>query len=89
MTRRARVWALRAIPLAGWAFLAYGLVRPLRSPLLRAAFWIDVSLSVGVHAAQIPAARRAAAPLGYSGARTAAMTLVFGATWWRGLDRRS
>jgi hypothetical protein len=87
VTRRSGARALRLIPLAGWVFLGYGVLRPLRSRWLRAVFWIDVVLSVGVHSAQIPAARRAAAPLGYSRGRIAAMTLLFGATWWRTLDR--
>ncbi|MGC4990330.1 hypothetical protein [Nocardia salmonicida] len=82
---REAVLALRSIPVLGWAFLIVGLLRPFRSRLLRVAFWIDVVLSVGVHAAQIPAARKVAAERGISSGRAAAMTMLFGATWWKTL----
>jgi hypothetical protein len=78
---------LRAIPITGWIYLAYGAVRAakgraLAHPLARAAWWIDAFLSTVVHGAQIPAALRAAGP-GRSPAATAALTMVFGMTWWR------
>ncbi|GEM30754.1 hypothetical protein NN3_17610 [Nocardia neocaledoniensis NBRC 108232] len=82
---RGTVLALRSIPVFGWAFLLLGVVRPFRSRLLRVAFWIDVVLSVGVHAAQIPAARRVAAERGIAPGRAAVMTMLFGATWWKTL----
>ncbi|MFD3591847.1 hypothetical protein ACFWU5_03905 [Nocardia sp. NPDC058640] len=82
------VLALRAIPVIGWIFLIVGVVRPFRGRVLRVAFWIDVVLSVGVHAAQIPAAREVAAVQGISAKRAAVMTMLFGATWWKTLDRR-
>ncbi|MGW6425650.1 hypothetical protein ACWF82_23515 [Nocardia sp. NPDC055053] len=83
------VLALRSIPVFGWAFLVLGVIRPFRSPLLKAAFWIDVVLSVGVHAAQIPAARRVATERGISARRAAVMTMLFGATWWKTLGEAS
>lgn len=82
-----RTAALRAIPVLGWLYLAYGLMvavkgRPIRHRVARGAWWIDAFLSVVVHAAQIPAALRAA-----GGARsplsTAVLTMVFGMTWWK------
>ncbi|MEU3012490.1 hypothetical protein [Nocardia asteroides] len=82
------VLALRAIPVLGWAFLALGVVRPFRSRLGRIAFWIDAVLSIGVHAAQIPVARREAARRGIPAGRAAAMTMLFGATWWKTLGDR-
>ncbi|MFD3746196.1 hypothetical protein [Nocardia sp. NPDC058633] len=82
---RKTVLALRSIPIAGWVFLIVGVVRPFRGRLLRIAFWIDVVASVGVHAAQIPAARKVAAERGISAGRAAAMTMLFGATWWKTL----
>ncbi|MFE1595932.1 hypothetical protein [Nocardia sp. NPDC058705] len=82
---RATVLALRSIPVIGWVFLIVGVVRPFRARWLRVAFWIDVVLSVGVHAAQIPAARKVAAERGISGRRAAVMTMLFGATWWKTL----
>ncbi|WP_405134726.1 hypothetical protein [Nocardia sp. NBC_01388] len=80
--------ALRAIPILGWLYLTAGLIAALtdRAPanrLLRAAWWIDVFLSTVVHAAQIPAALRAAAGTGRSPVETAVLTQVFGATWWK------
>ncbi|GGK46170.1 hypothetical protein [Nocardia camponoti] len=77
---------LRTIPILGWLFIGFGLLRPVRalSVPLRLVFWIDVVLSVGVHAAQIPAARRAAGP-GVPLGRVVAMTMLFGATWWKTL----
>ncbi|WP_280342099.1 hypothetical protein [Nocardia neocaledoniensis] len=86
---RGTVLALRSIPVFGWAFLLLGLVRPFRSRLLRVAFWIDVVLSVGVHAAQIPAARRVAAERGIAPGRAAVMTMLLGATWWKTLGEES
>ncbi|MFC8380646.1 hypothetical protein [Nocardia sp. NPDC057272] len=79
------VLALRSIPVIGWIFLIVGVVRPFRARWLRVAFWIDVALSVGVHAAQIPAARKVAAERGISGRRAAMMTMLLGATWWKTL----
>ncbi|MGW5316406.1 hypothetical protein ACWEVD_24610 [Nocardia thailandica] len=81
--------ATRVVPLLGWAFLALGLIRPFRNPALRVLFWIDVALSVVAHAAQIPAGRRAAAAHGIPPGRATALTMVFGATWWRTLGEGS
>ncbi len=80
--------ALPLIPLAGWVFLLSGLVRPYRSRLLRLIFWVDVVLSVGAHAAQIPAALRVAQPLGHSRRHVIVSTMIYGATWWRPLRRQ-
>ncbi|MCU1643519.1 MAG: hypothetical protein JWN03_3794 [Nocardia sp.] len=79
---------LRAIPILGWLYLAAGLIAALtdRAPanrLLRAIWWIDVFLSTVVHAAQIPAALRAAADTDRSPVETAVLTQIFGATWWK------
>ncbi|MFE7722459.1 hypothetical protein ACFU44_25840 [Nocardia rhizosphaerihabitans] len=82
---RGTVLALRTIPVLGWAFVILGMVRPFRSRLLKIAFWIDLALSVGAHLAQIPAARRVAAERGIGPGRAAAMTMLFGATWWKTL----
>lgn len=83
-----RVFALRAIPIMGWLFLAYGAIaagrgKPLRHRALRTAWWIDAFLSIVVHTVQIPVAIRRRDELEYSRARTAALTLVFGLTWWK------
>ncbi|MGW2255725.1 fatty acid CoA ligase family protein [Kitasatospora sp. NPDC001660] len=77
--------ALRAVPLAGWAYLAAWPLLPWDHPVLTSLWWLDVFLSVVVHAAQIPAALRAEQELA-TGRRpwaTAALTMLFGATWWR------
>ncbi|MFJ7996720.1 fatty acid CoA ligase family protein [Streptomyces sp. NPDC096310] len=80
----ARTWALRAVPLAGWAYL---LARPVLPdhPVVRALWWADAFLSVGVHAAQIPAALQRGRAAGYRDAATAGLTMLYGATWWRTL----
>jgi acyl-CoA synthetase (AMP-forming)/AMP-acid ligase II len=74
------VWT-RAIPIAGWLFVFYGLLWPLQHPALRAIWWVDVFLSVVAHAVQLlgalPRGRRA----GYSTARIVLFTFLFGATW--------
>ncbi|MEV0948664.1 hypothetical protein [Rhodococcus sp. NPDC049939] len=77
---------LRAIPIAGWLYLAYGAIRaarkrPLQHPLARTTWWIDAFLSIVVHAAQIPAALRASGGQ-RSPVATAALTMLFGMTWW-------
>ncbi|MFE4057945.1 AMP-binding protein [Streptomyces sp. NPDC059096] len=80
----ARTWALRAVPLAGWAYL---LARPVLPdhPVVSALWWADAFLSVGVHAAQIPAALPRGRAAGYRDAATAGLTMLYGATWWRTL----
>ncbi|MFI6448580.1 fatty acid CoA ligase family protein [Kitasatospora sp. NPDC050543] len=81
--RRGRVWALRGIPLAGWAYLAAGLIHPVDQPVLVALWWIDAFLSVVVHAAQLPQALPRGRAAGHGPAATAALTMLYGATWWR------
>lgn len=78
-----KVLLLRLIPIAGWLYLLAGPKVLGRSPLLRTLWWIDAVLSIGVHAAQIPAALRATAGSGRSRLHTAVMTQLFGLTWWR------
>jgi acyl-CoA synthetase (AMP-forming)/AMP-acid ligase II len=83
--RRARVRTAWAVPLAGWAFLGYGLVAGLHHPVLWALFWLDAFLSVVVHGLQVPTGVRRGRMAGYHPARSALATFVLGATWWRGL----
>jgi acyl-CoA synthetase (AMP-forming)/AMP-acid ligase II len=82
---RWRARALRAIPLAGWAYLLYGAVRPYDAPPLVALWWIDAFLSIVVHAAQIPKALPRGKAAGRSTAMTVWLTMLYGATWWRQL----
>ncbi|MET9670892.1 fatty acid CoA ligase family protein [Streptomyces sp. NPDC006475] len=82
-------WALRAVPLLGWAYLAVWPLLPWDHGALTALWWVDAFLSVVVHAGQIPAALRAEYELA-TGRRpwaTAAFTMLFGATWWRRRSR--
>ncbi|MFD0363206.1 hypothetical protein ACFQZZ_17305 [Nocardia sp. GCM10030253] len=79
--------ALRSIPVLGWLYLAAGAVAVATDSapdnrLLRVVWWIDLFLSVVVHAAQIPAALRAAEGSGRSTVETALLTQIFGMTWW-------
>ncbi|MEU8897580.1 hypothetical protein [Nocardia sp. NPDC048505] len=81
-----RTSALQAVPILGWLYLIAGLIaaargRAPRSRALRAIWWIDAFLSIVVHAAQIPAALRAAPDR--DPVRTAVLTQVFGLTYWR------
>lgn len=83
--RPGRIWALRAIPLVGWAYLAAGLIHPVDQPVLVAIWWIDAFLSLVVHAAQIPPALPHGRAAGYGPWASAALTMLYGATWWRQL----
>lgn len=77
--------ALRAVPLLGWAYLAAWPVLPWDHVALTCLWWTDAFLSIVVHAVQIPAALRAEQERA-TGRRpwaTAALTMLFGATWWR------
>ncbi|MEV0292196.1 hypothetical protein [Nocardia sp. NPDC050710] len=79
--------ALRSIPVLGWLYLGGGVLavatdRVPRNRFLRAVWWIDLFLSVVVHAAQIPAALRAARGTGRSPWKTAVLTQIFGITYW-------
>ncbi|WP_280269774.1 hypothetical protein [Nocardia wallacei] len=83
-----RTTALRAVPVLGWLYLAAGLIavaadRAPRNRALRVVWWTDAFLSIVVHAAQIPAALRAARGSGRSPLETAVLTQIFGLTWWR------
>ncbi|MGV9721204.1 hypothetical protein [Nocardia beijingensis] len=80
--------ALRMVPVLGWLYLAGGALaaatgRVPGSRILRTVWWVDAFLSVVVHAAQIPAALRAADGSGSGRLRTAVLTQIFGLTWWR------
>ncbi|MFD0278045.1 fatty acid CoA ligase family protein [Kitasatospora sp. NPDC127111] len=81
--RRHRVWLARCVPLAGWAYLLAGLLHPVDQPFLVGLWWLDAFLSVVVHTAQIPAALPRGRAAGHGRAATAALTLLYGATWWR------
>ncbi|WP_246011438.1 hypothetical protein [Nocardia mexicana] len=83
-----RTTALRAVPALGWIYLIAGLLAAVagkapRNRVLRIVWWIDAFLSIVVHAAQIPAALRAAEGSGRSRIETAVLTQIFGLTWWR------
>jgi acyl-CoA synthetase (AMP-forming)/AMP-acid ligase II len=84
-SRRLRALLLRLVPLAGWAFLLYGLLWPFSHPVLQALFWVDVLLSIGAHGLQLRAALPRARQAGYRGPTAVALTFLFGATWWRSL----
>ncbi|WP_225727545.1 MULTISPECIES: hypothetical protein [unclassified Nocardia] len=89
-----KIYALRAIPVLGWLYLAGGVAAAAtgnapESRVLRAVFWIDAFLSVVVHAAQVPAALRAAQGSGRPPARTVLLTQIFGMTWWAEHDDTS
>ncbi|WP_280366829.1 hypothetical protein, partial [Nocardia abscessus] len=79
--------AFRAIPVIGWLYLAGGALaaatdRVPDSRLLRTVWWIDAFLSIVVHAAQIPAALRAAEGSGRGRGGAGGVSAVVG--WSRG-----
>ncbi|MFE9934281.1 hypothetical protein [Streptomyces sp. NPDC005533] len=83
--------ALRAIPLAGWTYLTAWPMLPWSHPALTSLWWVDAFLSIVFHALQIPRALRAEQELatGRRPAATAALTMLFGVTWWRRRAGRS
>ncbi|HEY2514339.1 MAG TPA: AMP-binding protein, partial [Polyangiaceae bacterium] len=83
----ARLWT-RALPIAGWLFLLYGLFFPLPYAALRALWVIDLVLSVGAHGLQLFAALPAGKRAGYPTASIVFFTMLYGATWWKLLQPR-
>jgi acyl-CoA synthetase (AMP-forming)/AMP-acid ligase II len=83
--RRMRELAPRIVPVAGWTYLAYGLAAPFDHPALWTLFWVDAFASVVVHGVQLPTGVRRGRLAGYPAARSALLTVAFGATWWRAL----
>ncbi|MFI9270844.1 fatty acid CoA ligase family protein [Kitasatospora sp. NPDC052896] len=79
----SRARALRAVPLAGWAYLAAGLLHPVDQPVLVALWWLDAVLSVLGHAVQLPKALSRGRAAGRSPGAAAVLTMLYGATWWR------
>lgn len=79
---------LKAIPIAGWAYLLYGVVSPFQHPALRALWLVDIALSVGAHGLQlftsIPKGREA----GYEVPEIVFKTLLYGATFWKFVEPR-
>lgn len=71
------------IPIAGWLYILVGIIWPYEHWLFLVIFWIDVFLSVVVHAVQIFVAIPVAGFHGVSKVRAAVYTFIFGATWWR------
>ena len=74
------------IPIFGWIYIFYGVIFPFENFYLLAVWYIDIFLSVGVHAMQLfiacPLGKRA----GYTTQKTVFYTMVFGATWWKPLQ---
>ncbi|WP_330335415.1 fatty acid CoA ligase family protein (plasmid) [Streptomyces sp. NBC_00536] len=82
--------AARLVPLAGWAYLLGGAVWAATAgapdiPLLHWLWWADAVLSTVGHAVQIPLALPRARAAGHGRAATIALTMLYGATWWRSL----
>ncbi len=74
------------VPIAGWVYLGVGMLWPFESGLLQFIWWVDLFLSVVVHAAQIHVALPIGLHHGFSKLQSAVYTFVFGATWWRPLQ---
>lgn len=76
------------IPIFGWIFIFYGMAFPIENAYVAAAWYIDIFLSVGVHAMQLFIACPLGKKAGYSTEKTVVYTMVFGATWWKPLQGR-
>jgi len=76
------------IPIFGWLFIFYGMIYPIENFYIAAAWYIDIFLSVGVHAIQLFVACPLGRKAGYSTQKTVLYTMVFGATWWKPLQDR-
>jgi acyl-CoA synthetase (AMP-forming)/AMP-acid ligase II len=78
---------LAVVPILGWLYVILGLAVTLEPAPLRWLWWIDLVLSVGLHALQlfvsVPLARR----LGYGTGVAVLSTMLLGATWWKPLAR--
>ncbi len=78
---------LKIIPVVGWLYIILGFIIPFDNILLRLAWYIDIALSVGLHSLQlfiaIPIGRKA----GISDKATVMNTMLYGATWWRPLQK--
>ncbi|MEW2417993.1 AMP-binding protein [Streptomyces sp. NPDC046866] len=86
----SRARAPRLVPLAGWAYLLGGAVWAATagvpdSRTLRLLWWTDAALSIAGHAAQLPFALPRARAAGVPRPAAAALTMLYGATWWRSL----
>lgn len=81
---RASKW-VRAVPVAGWLYLAVAPFFFFSHPLVLGLWWVVLALSVGVHLAQLPLAFRAGQRVGHSRAQLVFLTLLYGATYWKPL----
>jgi hypothetical protein len=82
-------WTLKgimAVPLMGWAIILIGIVHPFQHKLLRIAWWVIVSMSGGLHMAQIPIALPIGRRVGLPTSRIITKTMLYGATWWKPLQ---
>lgn len=79
---------LMLIPIFGWLFIFYGLIYPIDNLYVKLAWYIDIFLSVGVHALQLFASWPLGKKAGYTPNETFLMTMIFGATWWKPLKDR-
>jgi acyl-CoA synthetase (AMP-forming)/AMP-acid ligase II len=78
--------SLLLVPILGWLFILYGLIFPFENVALRAIFWVDILLSVGVHGLQLSLSLPAGKRAGYSTPKIVLYTFLFGATWWKFLE---
>lgn len=76
------------IPIFGLLFIFYGLAFPIENVYIAACWYIDIFLSVAVHAIQLFVACPLGKKAGYTTQKTVLYTMVFGATWWKPLQSR-
>ena len=77
--------ALKLIPIFGWLYILLGLLIDLPPGFWTWCWYIDIFLSVVVHAAQMPLGISIGKLHGYSRREAALQTFIFGATWWKPL----
>lgn len=83
MTNGGKRSLLKIIPIAGWIFIVYGLLIPLEFPWLLAAWYLDIILTLGIHAIQLFWSIPIGKKMGHSVSYCIFMTMLWGATWWK------
>ena len=85
---RDMIFWLKIIPVVGWLFIVAGMITPFEHYLFRLAWWIDISLCVGLHFLQLAVAIPIGRKAGMTDVKIIINTMVFGALWWKPLKKQ-
>jgi olefin beta-lactone synthetase len=80
---------LKLVPIGGWLFILYGVIWPIQNNVVYILWLIDIFLSVVVHSLQLFVTIPLGKKLNMSTFTVVLNTLVFGATWWKPLNKKS